>query len=258
MKKFANIILNVTFFSAVTVIAFAVATIALTKKVNEYKVQYNNSIQGTVIKQSIPLLSFSQGIVKKLYVRPGQSVKKNDLLVELDNPVLVGKIEALQKYPDNVSAQTEAQVAMEELKGLKIYAPVNGVVKEIEVSEGSPLENLAKIMILYSNDNIELLANLTNDQYLAIQHMREAQAYSPRLNQNFSLEPDILQPDEQLNNTDRKTIGLYFTFKDKNEAASLLDNEDLQLQLTDQQSTIHKPIDFFVNFWDSILSKGKS
>lgn len=257
MKKSAGFFLNVIFFTVIVVIAFTVATIALTKKVNEYKTQYNNNITGTVVKQEIPILAFSEGVVKKIHVKVGQQVKKNDLLIELDNPLLVGKIEALQKYPDNVSAQTEAQVALQELQGLKVYAPVDGVVEEIDVSEGSPVTNLGKLMMLYSNDNIELLANLTNDQYAAIQQMPQTQAYSQRLNQNFSLQPDILRPDEEVNNFDEKTIGVYFTFKDKNEAQSLLNNEDLDLHVATEQNQIEKPIDFFVNFWNSILSKSK-
>lgn len=258
MKQSAGFFLNVFFFTLIIIIAFTVATIALTKKVNEYQTQYSNQIVGSVVKQSIPILSFSEGVVKKIHVKVGQQVKKNDLLVELDNPLLVGKIEALQKYPDNVSAQTEAQVALQQLQGLKVYSPVDGVVKEIDVNEGSPVTDLGKLMTVYSNDNIELLANLTDDEYAAMQQMHETQAYSKRLNQNFALQPDILRPDEQVNNFNEKTIGVYFTFKDKNEAQSLLDNEDLDLHVATVQDQIEKPIDFFVHFWNSILSKSRS
>lgn len=257
MNKFWNFLLNFIFFSIIVVIAFSIATIGLTKKVNEYASQNTDQLKGTVIKQNIPILSFSQGIVKKVHVRLGEEVRKNDLLVEIDNPVLKGKIEALQKYPDNISAQTEAQVAKEELKGLQIYSPVDGAVADISVSEGSPVENLAKVMTIYSNDNIQLLADLTDKQYIAVQQMHEAKAYSSRLNQNFSLQPDILRPEEKVSLFGDKKIGLYFNFKDKNEAASLLDNEDLDIQLSAQQEKINKPIDFFVNFWNKIISNGK-
>src|SRR5260370_33898612 len=104
MKKFIGVGLNIIFFTIVVLLAFVIATISLTKKVNDARAQYDQGLKGTVIKQEIPILSLSSGVVKKINVRAGQEVKKNDLLVELDNPVLSGKIQALQFYKDNVSA----------------------------------------------------------------------------------------------------------------------------------------------------------
>lgn len=257
MKKHINIIINLTFFTAVVLVACIIATLGLAKKINQNHLQYNQGLTGTVIKQSIPILALSRGIIKKIYVRPGEEVKKNELLVELDNPLLAGKIEALQTYQDNVSAQTEAKVAEEEMKGWKIYSPVNGVVTDLFITEGSPVEDLAKVLNIYSNENILLLANLDNDQYAAVQQLHETSAYSKRLNQNFTIQPDILQPDEKVDNLNEKKIGLYFTFKDKSEAQSLLNNEDLDLNIGQSTNNILKPTDYIVNFWNQIFKSLK-
>lgn len=254
MKKIISIIINSIFFLIIIIIAVVTATIALTKKVNDDRKLYNQGITGTVIKQEVPILSFSQGVVKNIDVRVGQNIKIGDPLMEIENPVLVGKIQALKAYPDNISAQTEAKVAQEELKGLNIISSINGVVTEIDVTEGSPIENLGKVMVIYSNDNIHLLAHLTDDQFQKIEQLHQAVAYSTRLNQNFVVVPDILSPDEKLNDIGVKQIGLYFKFKNKTDAASLLNNEDLTLNLSTDDSKILKPVDFFVNFWNSILS----
>lgn len=257
MNRLAGIILNTLFFTVVVVIAFTIATVAITKKVNEARLQYSDGLKGTVVKQVVPVLAFSRGIVKAIHVKVGQEIRKDDLLIELENPVLAGKIKALENYPDNISAKTESTVAQEEIKGLKIYSPANGVVTDILVTEGSPVEDLAKLINVYSNENIMLVANLTDDQYLAIQQLHEARAYSRRLNQHFIVQPDILKPDVKGVETGEKKIGLFFTFKDKQEATSLLNNEDLDMLLVQNDSKITKPVDYIVNFWNTLLLPSK-
>lgn len=253
MRNIFTTILNILFFSVVVISAFAVSTIALTKKVNEYRAQEQRGISATVIKQQLPIVSFSSGYVKKIYAKEGKEVKKNDLLVEIDNPVLKGKVLALQNYPDNVSAQTEAKVAEEEMKGLNVYAPVDGFVSDVAVTDGSPVETFSKLMTVYSNENVEVLADLTDDQYLQTQQMHELKVYSKRLNQDFVVVPDVLRPDTKTNGLQTKQIGLYLVFKDPTAAKSLLNNEDVQLELNTTNDTARKPIDIFVDFWNSLL-----
>lgn len=255
MKKITNIILNTVFFSAIVVITLVITTISLTKKINDSRKNLETGIQGVVTKKEIPILSMSKGVVTKSYFKAGQEVKKNDLLVEIDNPLLRGKIEALKQYPDNISAQTEAKVAQEELKGMKIYSPVNGVVTDINIAEGSPVDTLIKVMTIYSNDNIRLLADLSDEQYQTLQQMGEISAYSQRLNQNFTIKPDLLRPDKKLSQYNEKKLGLYFTFADSQEAKSLLENEDLLIGIKKDQENSIKPFEIFVNFWNKIIPK---
>lgn len=258
MHKTLRISINILFFLTVIVIASTIATMALVKKIEKNQSQYNDGIVGVVVKQQVPILALSRGIVKKVYIRPGVSVAKNDLILELENPVLAGKIAALGNYPDNVSAQTEAKVAQEEMKGWKIYSPVDGVITDLLITEGSPVQELMNVANIYSNENILMLANLSDDQYLAVQQLHEITAYSNRLNQNFAIQPDILQPDEKVDELNEKKIGLYFRFNDKDAAQSLLHNEDLELRITQQDTKIIKPIDYIINFWQTFLGKQKN
>lgn len=253
MKRLVHFSINFSFFIAVIVIASTIAFLALIKKVDQNTSQYNHGLKGTVVKQTVPVLALSQGAVKKVYVHLGDDVKKNELLVELENPVLRGKIEALKQYPDNVSAQTEAKVAEEEMKGWKLYSPVNGVITNIVVNEGAPVQVLAKVLEIYSNDNIMLLAYLSNEQYAAIQQQKSITAYSERLQQSFILSPNILQPDEKTDNFNEKKIGLYFKFKDYQEAQSLLNNEDLSLNIAQSSNKVAKPIDYLLSGWHSLV-----
>lgn len=256
MKKFLSIFLNVLFFVIIAVLAVSVATIALTKKVNEYRDQDSQDIKGTVIKQIVPVLAMSEGIVIDIPVKTGDHIRKNQLLVKIDNPVLRSKVKSLQEFKDNVSAQTEAKVAEEELKNLILYSPVDGIVGAITVTEGGPVEDLSKAMEVYSSENVRLLAGLTVEQYQQVQRIQNIRAYSDRLNQSFAIKAEKLKPDaEEAKDIDKKKIGLYFTFVDKKDAASLLHNEDLELKLdTEEEEKINKPIDFFVNFWNGLLS----
>lgn len=255
MNRSIHIFINVLFILTVVIVAVIISTMALSKKIERDREQYSNNLKGTIIKQEVPILASSRGIVKKIHVRVGQEVKKNDLLVELDNPVLAGKIKALEQYPDNLSAKTEARVAQEEMKGLRLYAPANGVVTELVVAEGSPVDALGEIMTMYSNEDILVLADLSEDQYSIIQQLGETNAYSTRLNQNFTIQPDILQPEQKLDKYNEKKIGLYFKFKDKEEAQSLLHNEDVELNINGPSSEVIKPIDYIVGFWRSFTGK---
>lgn len=249
-----TVFLNLMFFTAVIAIAISVATIALTRKVNQYRSQFRQGIKATVIKKEVPILSYSRGIVKKINARVGQEVKHNAVLAELDNPALRSKVDVLGEYEDNVSAQTEVKVAQEELKNMTVTAPVNGVIADIVATEGSPVEALNKFMTMYSNTNVRLLAQLTVDQYQIIQKLPEVKAYSPRLNQNFTLKPYILSPDEKTPlQYEEKKIGLYFKLANEADASSLLQNEDLDLQLETPGEKIIKPVDYFVNFWNGLL-----
>ncbi len=257
MKKFAGVLLNSIFFITVIILAFAVATIALTKKVNEYSHKYNQSIKGTIIKQVIPVLSSGKGIVKEMRVKTGQKVKKDDLLIELDNPVLERKIEVLKEFTNNESAQTEAKVAEEELGNLKIIAPTDGIIGDIAVTQGMSVDSLSRILTFYSNENIRLLAQLDISEYQTIKRLHQVGAYSERLNQSFYIVPDILSPEVMTPETkiEDKKIGLFFNFQNRTDAVSLLNNEDLTLQLNTPSEKVNKPIDYFVNFWNQLLAK---
>lgn len=257
MKKFIAGLLNVVFFTVVLIMALSISTIALTKKVNDYRNENTTGVQGTVIKQVVPVLSFTKGVVRTVNVKVGQEIKKDEVLVEMDNPLLRSKVKTLEKFPNNLSAETEAEVGREELKTLTITSPVDGFIGEIQVTEGSVTENLAPVVTIYAHQDIRVLVELSSKEYQAIKNLSEIKAYSERLNQTFVLKPDILKPDESTEaKTQEKKIGLYFTIKNTQDAKYLLNNEDLDLYVDDSnEERIARPIDIVVNFWNNVLGE---
>ncbi len=256
MKNILTFLVNSLLLLFVAVIAIAIATLAITKKVNEDKFHQSLKIKVTVIKTLIPVVAFSDGVVKKVQVTNGQQVKKDDLLVRLDNPALTERISVLDKSKNNESAQTESNVAKEQEKNFLLKAPESGVIGDIFVTEGSPIQNLAKVLNLYSNKDVKLIARATTDDYLKIKKQRLLQAYDKRLDQNFAIFTDNLNPSESStsNNGDKK-IGIYFKLKSPTDSDSLINNEDLTIDLDSQKTTYTKPIDLFINFWNGYISK---
>lgn len=255
MRNLLTFTLNLFFIIFVIVIAVGVSTLALAKKVDDYNNQYDQSLSGSVVKHALPVMSFTKGIVNQIKTQTGTEVKANDVLVVLINPSLQSELSALKQFPTNESAVTQSKVDEQLVKSLTITAPADGIVGDIAASEGSTVDEFTKLLTIYSNKNIQFLANLTVDQYQAVRHASKVEVYSRRLNQSFVVIPSILNPDEKMPlSFDQKKIGLYFTFQNQQDAASLLNNEDLSIILSNTQSTsVNKPIDFIVNFWNKIL-----
>lgn len=251
--KMINFIVNSFFLLLICAVALTISTISLTMKYNRFQDQYVNGIKATVIKTVIPVTSLTKGVVKKVYVQVGTEVKKGDMLVEIDNPLTRDLIRALQQFQDNVSAQTEARTAQASLRYFTITSPTDGVVGNVFITEGIPVDETTKIIEIYSNANAKLLANLTMDQYVTVQHMNSVEAYSERLNQNFIVKPNILKPEqENALELSEKKIGLYLTLSNASDAANLINNEDLVLHLRPLNSFI-RPVDYIIKFWNNVF-----
>lgn len=255
MKKIIGYFLNILFFTVIIIVVIAISTIALTKKVNEYRNQYKNGISGTVEKNSVPVMSFGKGVIVNINIKTGDEVQKYDVLIELTNPSLENEINALKKFPKNESAQTQLKVYEQQLEELVISAPIDGIVGEVLVTEGAPVDEFVKLLTIYSNEDIKLIAELTIDEYQAVKRSSKIFAFSKRLNQSFQITPDILNPDTKTPlKFEEKKIGQFFKFTNAEDAVSLLNNEDLTIQLESPDiKQTNKPVDFIVNFWNEIL-----
>ncbi len=255
MKKLIGYFLNIIFFTVIILVVIAISTIALTKKVNEYRDQYKNGISGTVEKNSIPVMSFTKGVISTINIKTGDEILEGDILIELNNPSLENEIEALKKFPKNESAQTQLGLYEQELENLIISAPIDGIVGEVLLTEGAPVDEFVKLLTIYSNDDIKLIAELTIEEYQAVKRATKIFAFSKRLNQSFEIIPDILNPDTKTPlKFEEKKIGQFFKFANEADAVSLLNNEDLTIQLESPEvKQTNKPVDFIVDFWNKIL-----
>jgi hypothetical protein len=258
-----KLFVNIIFGSIIIAIALTVTTISLAKKMNDYKQQFEQGITATVEKDDIPVLGLGKGIISKVDVLEGQQVKKDQVLVELTNPVLEQQLKALKEFPNNLSAQTEATLVKTQLQYNTITSPVDGVVDSVSVTINSPVDEYSKIMTIYANQNTRLLTYLTIEQYVTAQKMARIPAFNPRLNQDFYVAPDILKPDQQDPNSQNQPVqpdlitpnkvALYLKLLNPQDALSLLNGEQLQLRLAAPQQQISKPIDVFVNFWNGLI-----
>lgn len=254
MKAVLRFFVNTIYFILVITIALGISTIALTRKVNQSQTNLN-SLSGTVVKEKVVVLTLTRGIVNVIQVKNGQPVRKGDVLVKMSNPVLENNFKVYQERTDNESAQTEANIAKVSLDNLTIKSPVDGVVGELYTAEGSSVDEFSKVMLIYSSKDMRLQADLTGPQYQKIQKLSKVNAYSARLNQDFTIVPGLIRADEKATNgTNEKKIGLYFSFANENQAAALVHNEDLTLNLEETTRT-RKPIDIFIDFWNGLLSR---
>jgi multidrug resistance efflux pump len=254
MKKVFIFLINTFYFIFVIALAFSISTIALTRKVNESKAFINN-LNGSVVKEKVVVLTLTQGIIDKINVKNGQTIKKGDILVKMSNPILEDTYKVYQQQINNESAQTEANLTKTRLENLTIKSPVDGVVGELYASEGSSVNEFSKVLLIYSSSEIRLQADLTTTQYQKIQKLSQVNAYSSRLNQNYEIVPGLLKAEEETpTEVAEKKIGLFFTFKNNAQATALLNNEDLHINLEDSDIT-NKPLDIFTDFWNGLLAK---
>lgn len=254
MKKVTNSIINIFLLGVIVGICLIATTITLTQRIDDYRNQYKHGISVTVVKQEIPVVSLVSGTVNELQVQLGQGVKKGDVVATISNPLLTSQIYAFQSVKDNVSAQTEARIERAKVPFQTIKSPVDGSLGEILVKKGAAVNELTDVATIYANDNTRLLSYLSTNNYLLVKKQSIVKAYNPRLNLDILLRPDTLQPKEvAVGQFGEKKFGLYFTLVNPSDAISLLQNEDMVLQIDTPQDKVVKPIDFIVNFWNSIL-----
>lgn len=254
MKNVFIFFINLFYFVFVIALALSISTIALTRKVNESKI-FTNNLNGSVLKQKVVVVALTRGIIENINVKSGQAVKKGDVLVKMSNPILENNYKILKQNENNQSAQAQASITKVSIDNLTIKAPVDGIIGDLYTAEGSSIEEFAKVMLIYSSSDIRLQAYVTAAQYQAMQKLSLINAYSSRLNQNFVIVPGLMQADEETpKSVEEKRIGLYFTFKNNDQATALLNNEDLQINLDINDQTV-KPIDVFTNFWNGLLAK---
>lgn len=254
MRIFLNSIINIFLLGVIVAICLIATTITLTQRIDDYRNQYKQGIAVTVVKPEIPVVSLVSGTINDIQVDLGQTIKKDEVIVTINNPLLTSQISALQSVKNNVSAQTEAKIANSKVPFETIKSPSNGSVGEILVKKGAAVNELTNVAVIYANENVKLLSYLSTNNYLLVKKVSIVKAYDPRLNIDVLLHPETLQPKEvEIGQFGEKKFGLYFTLVNPQDAISLLQNEDLVLQIDTPQEKIVKPLDFIVNFWNGVL-----
>ncbi len=159
-----------------------------TANYTEYVVSRQNlletlSLSGTLYaRNSVDILPLVTGVVKKVYVSKGDSVKAGDVLFEIDETEYkLSYIKALQNYENAKltgskllleQRELELQIAKRDLERCIVRSPIDGVVVSINVKEGYPLTSgtsssgsSSSIATVVGTDSFYVAANVDEIDY---------------------------------------------------------------------------------------------
>lgn len=248
MKKATTYFVNFILVLAVVSISFAISTFALSKKIDSQKKIFNK-IYGTVEKKETIVISETRGNMDKIYYSVGEEVRRGEKIAKLKNPDLQIKIASLSKFTDNESAQTELEVATNEIKGLDVVSPVNGYIDEIAKSEGEFVNPSDKLFVLFSNEDSRILFYLRDYEYRNLSNLKTISAYSSRLDQYINIKITNFKPRTEKDNNEQNKIGVYFELLNPEDGEKLLHGEDVELVLNEEATSPKRPLDFIIDTW---------
>lgn len=200
-------------------------------------------IQGTVNSdQSISLYPEMGGLIKKIYVKEGQSVKEGQTLVKFDSEILQRTIKELdtniklarttykkQKrlWDKKIGSEIQylqAKTNLESLENKKasvkaqidqttIKAQFSGVIDQIFVKQGEMAAPGMPVLRLINLDNIYIEANVSEKYLRHIQKGTEANIYFPNLEKNISAKVTMIG---NFINPANRTFRIVVNIKNKN------------------------------------------
>jgi len=172
------------------------------------------AVQGNVkTRQHLELLSEFGGVLKKIYVKEGQSVKRGALLAQIDDGGLTDQLEQLQlqlqlaqttfertkrlweqKIGSEMSflqtktnyetQQKRVNQMKEQLAKTKIYAPFSGVIDEVIAKEGEMIApGMSRILRIVNLNSMYVEANMPESYLPNIKIGSPARVSLPVLNQ---------------------------------------------------------------------------
>lgn len=179
-------------------------------------------IQGTVNSdQSISLYPEMGGLIKRVYVKEGQKVKKGQTLVRFDSEVLqrsikeldtnielakttfekqkklwdkkIGsEIQYLQAESNLESLQNKKESVKAQIDQTTIKAQFTGVIDQIFIKQGEMAAAGMPAIRLINLDNIYIEANVSEKYLSHIQKGTEANIFFPNLEKNISAEVSMI------------------------------------------------------------------
>lgn len=247
-------ILNGLYFVLVFMIALAIATLGLVRKINSYE---NNELPIIVHvdKEDIVVTNVAAGTIKKILVQNGQHVNKDDIIMELEDDATEAKISTLEKISSqNVSARTEALILKAQTAQNLIKAPRDGVIYKIEVIEGSYVNSYTPIIKMFADQDTKLTALVDEQQFSRIQKNRALSVYSPRLEESYQISLQgisrMIAPNvNQVSNM----YEIHFLFADAEDSIALVEGEDLEILHKNDEFQDLRPATVLKRFWNSFI-----
>lgn len=247
-KSVVSILFDILGVIILLLLSLGIGSYSLARKVYIEGQQYKQVVKGVVSKENVTLVSKTRGVITSVNFKTGDLVSKGDLLITIDNPLLKQTIDAYEKFPDNLSAKTQAEVARKELEYQNIYSDINGVVGKVFVTESQSIQDLSQVMEIYSNDEVEIISQIEPKNYLALSTKNEIVAFSERLNQEILITPIQVLPEVEVDNESRKIIQI-FKLVDQIQNKDLLEQEEIEISLATSADVPRRPVDYLVEFW---------
>lgn len=177
----------------------------------------NVIVQGEVkTDKEIMINAEANGIIKKIHVSEGDYVKKGQTLAQIDTEILTSNIKEIEtriefaEYAYNkqkelnergVGTEFELEQASNQLNTLKsqlnaiktqrskttVSAPFNGYVDEIFTYEGEMAGAQSPLLRLVNNNEVKLVANISEYYYTRITEGTPIKAFIPTLRDTFNL-----------------------------------------------------------------------
>jgi len=256
MNKFQSFLggaLNFIYFIVIFLVAFAISSLALSRKVNSYEAQ-REPLFFSIQKENIELTSPVGGRLDSVDVKTGQHVKKGELVAQLSDEALEKKLEALEKVADrNLSADTEAQVLRSQKEQFLIRAPKDGVIYKINSASGSFVGQGTPLITMFADEKVKLVGYVNPTQYSEIQKTKELNVYSPRFQQIYKLVLEGVGRVQSGQGYDQNRYELVFDFVDPEEGPAFLEGESLEVVNKVSDGDAKRPVTRVVEFWNSFI-----
>lgn len=239
-----SLIIYTLIFSSV----FVVSTLALARKVNRYKTNFNNRVF-QVEKEIVVLTNPSEGRVERVLVSPGQHVKAGDVLIELSNEAYSRRLNILEEFSGtNESARTEAELLRLKESDYIIVAPVGGIVKEVSLAAGSYIPANTKLISIYSDADAKLVTHVDNLALGQIQKTKQLEVYNPRLGESFFIEPTGIS--EVVTETNQYKVT--FKFMEDESSEFFVHGENVETAPV-QSADVRRPAGVITDIWNGLI-----
>lgn len=263
-----TVFLNGLSVAVVFLFAFGIATQALMHKINNYELN-KSLVFLSVKKERVNISTSVPGKLEEILVRQGDHVLEGQTVARINDEGRTAKIAALKEVSwENLSARTELELLISQEDEYEIRAPRNGVVERVLVTKGTSAIGGATLVVLFADDNLELVGSIRPDQYTLIDKHRSVSIFNPRLGQAFTASfqgisgiRDDLLPDGtpmsptqvQADQTKNQMYEIRFSLNEKEEGSSFLDGEKLEIISEDVDVEQQKPLYRLAKLWNSLI-----
>ncbi len=245
-----NTLINILYFIVIFAFTFLVAGVSLARKLS-FDNLVNRQLILTVQKEKITLSNTAAGTVNEVLVRPGDRVKEGQVVVKLSDSLYKARLRTLENLgSDNLSAQTEAALLRLDSSSFNIVASKDGIVQEVNVSDGSYIQTSTSVMTIYTNENAVAFATVGSEQLSTIQKIQKVDGLNQRLGLSFTLNyKGVEKVQEQTNQG--VLYKVLFNFENPTDAEAFLDNETVEVVSFKKEIAV-KPAELFANVWNKI------